>query len=135
MIRFEITESPDREVLNTFEYFHNMIYIGSSTGNLTVTDPEILRSHLMIEVIGEDLIVHPQKGVEFYLINGKRATTPRKVRTGDTLTFGKTTLKLLSFSETPNFSKKAVLNQKLDALIESGSQKLPVIETLSRMSK
>lgn len=135
MIRFEITESPDHEVLNTFEYLHNMIYIGRTSGNLTVQDPSVLRSHLFIEVVGEEAIVHPQKEVEFYLINGKRATTPRKIRTNDTVTFGKTTLKLLAFSETPSFSKKTVLNQKLDSLIESGSNKLPVIEALSKMSK
>lgn len=135
MIRFEITESPDQEVLNTFEYFHNMIYIGRTTGNLTVQDPALQRSHIFIEIVGTEVIVHPQKDVEFYLLNGKRATTPRKIRANDLVTFGKTTLKLLSFSETPAFSKKAVLNQKLDALIESGSQKLPVIEALSKLSK
>jgi hypothetical protein len=135
MIKFQIIESPDQEVLSTFEYFHNLIYIGRTTGNITIHDPELLRSHLVIEVVGPDVIVHPQKDVEFYLINGKRATTPRKIRASDTLTFGKTTMKILAFEETSPFSKKNVLNRKLDALIESGSHKLPVIEALSKMSK
>ncbi len=135
MIRFEIIESPDKEILNTFEYFHNLIYIGNASGNLTVHDPDIKRTHLMIEVVGDDVIIHPQKDVEFYLINGKRATTPRKIKINDLITFGRTVLKLLAFAETPPFSKKNILNQKLNALIESESHKLPVIEALSKMSK
>lgn len=135
MLKFEITESPDQEVLSTFEYFHNLIYIGRTSGNLTILDPEILGSHLLIEVVEAEVIVHPQKDVEFYLINGKRATTPRKIRVNDKVTLGKTTLKLIAFEETEPSSKKNTLNQKLDALIEAGSHKLPVIEGLSKLSK
>jgi hypothetical protein len=135
MIKFEITESPDHEVLSTFEYFHNLIYLGRTSGNITIQDPELLRSHLLIEVVGTDLIVHPQKEVEFYLINGKRATTPRKIKAGDQLTIGKTIIKVISFEETPPFSKKNIMNSKLDALIQAGSHKLPIIESLSKLAK
>ena len=135
MIKFSITESPDQEVLSTFEYFHNLIYIGRTSGNLTIQDNGLLRSHLMIEVVGDDLIVHPQKEVEFYLINGKRATTPRKVKINDLLKIGNTSIKLIAFDETPATSKKAILNQKLDQLIEENSHRLPVIEALSKLSK
>ncbi len=135
MIKFSITESPDQEVLSTFEYFHNLIYIGRTSGNLTIQDNGLLRSHLMIEVVGDDLIVHPQKEVEFYLINGKRATTPRKVKINDLLKIGNTSIKLIAFAETPATSKKAILNQKLDQLIEENSHRLPVIEALSKLSK
>ncbi len=135
MIKFEITGSPDQEVLSTFEYFHNLIYVGRTSGNITIQDPELLRSHLMIEVVGSDLIVHPMKDVEFYLINGKRATTPRKIKSNDIVTIGKTSIKLHSFEETPIFSKKNIMNTKLDALIQAGSHKLPIIESLSKLSK
>lgn len=135
MIKFQITESPDKEVISTFEYHQNQIYLGRNSGNLTISDPELRKSHLMIEVIGEDVLVHPQKDVSHYLINGKRATTPRKIRINDAVSFGQTTLKVLAFSETAPFSKKNVLNNKLNALIEAGSQKLAVIESLSKLSK
>ncbi len=135
MIKFSITESPDQEVLSTFEYFHNLIYIGRKTGNLTIHDPALHGTHLLIEVVGEDMIVHPQKEVEFYLINGKRATTPRKVKLNDMVKIGNTTIKLIAFQETPVTSKKATLNKKLDHLIEENSHRLPVIEALSKLSK
>ena len=135
MIKFQVTESPDQEVLSTFEYFHNLIYIGRTSGNLTIHDPQILKSHLLIEVVGNDVIVHPQKEVEFYLINGKRATTPRKIKINDTVSFGSTTLKLLGHAETPASSKKNILNQKLNSLIEAGAAKLSVVEALSKLSK
>ncbi len=135
MIKFEIIESPDLEVLSTFEYFHNLIYIGRTSGNLTIQDPGLLKSHLMLEVVDQEMIVHPQKEVEYYLINGKRATTPRRVKPGEVVSIGSTKIKLISFDETPAFSKKNILNQKLNELIENGSQKLPVVEALSKLSK
>ncbi len=135
MIQFEILESPDQEAISTFEYFHNLIYIGRTSGNITIQDHSLLSSHLMIEVLGNEVIVHPQKDVEFYLINGKRATTPRKIKVNDRITIGKTILKLTSFAETPEQSKKDVLNQKLQELIDTGSQKLNVVESLTKLSR
>lgn len=135
MIKFEITESPDHEVVGVFEYFHNMIYIGRSSGNLTIQDQSIMPSHLLIEVVEKDAIIHPQKDVDHYLINGKRATTPRKIKLNDVIQFGTTKLKLLAFGETHFLSKKDCLNEKLDQLIASSSGRVNVIESLAKLAK
>lgn len=135
MIKFEITESPDHEVKGTFEYFQNLITLGAKSANLTIHDPVLGNFQVMLEVVSGDALVHPLAGMEFYLLNGKRATAPRKIKAGDTVSFGGTTLRLLSFEETFPFSKKNTLNQKLQALVESNSEKLPLIEALSRLSK
>lgn len=135
MIHFEILNSPDKNVLNLFKYQQNQIYIGRTTGDLWVDDYELFPSHLMLEVIDKDLIMHPQKGVEFYLLNGKRASTIRKLKLNDQITFGKTVLKIISFQETIIESKKEVLNKKLSAFIESNDPRLTVIEKLSIIMK
>lgn len=135
MIHFEIIESPDQNVLSTFKYFQNQIYLGRSSGDLWVTDNSMLVSHAMLEVIGKELLVHPQKGVEFFLINGKRASNIRKLKANDKISFGNTTIKILGFEETVRDSKKEILNNKLNKLIEENSGRLNVVEKLTKLMK
>ena len=135
MIVIEILETPDPNVKTSFRFHKNDLYIGKNRGDLLIADTSLLASHIMIEILELELLVHPQKGVESFLVNGKRATTIRKVKVGDTITFGHTTLKLIDFSLTPNRSKKTYLNQKLAQLIDTNSPSLPVIEKLSAMMK
>jgi hypothetical protein len=113
----------------------NSLTIGKKVGDLIIADTELKESHLMIEVIGKDLLLHPQKDVAFFLINGKRATSIRKLRIGEEITIGSTVLKILGFEETTVQSKKTILNDKLAALVDSDSSRLPVIDKLSKLSK
>lgn len=135
MIHFEVTESPDQNVLSAFKYFQNQIYVGRSTGDLWISDNSLLVSHIMLEVIGKELLIHPQKGVEFFLINGKRASNIRKLKMNDKVSFGKTTIKILGFEETIRESKKELLNTKLNKLIEENSSRLNAVEKLSKLMK
>lgn len=135
MIHLEFTISPDNNVLSAFKYFQNQIYIGRTNGDLWVQDNSLLPSHLMLEVIGNDLLIHPQKGVEFFLINGKRASVIRKLKINDLVTVGNTTFKILGFAETVRESKKDILNNKLNKLVEENSSRLPVIENLTKLMK
>lgn len=135
MIEFQILECPDENVLSKFRYFQNQIYIGRSNGDLWIQDFSLAPSHIMLEVIGKDLLIHPQRDVEFYLINGKRASAIRKLKINDVITLGKTSLKVLSFSETEWESKKNLLNRKLNQLIEENSERLNVVESLTKLMK
>lgn len=135
MIHFEVIKSPDENVLSEFKYYQNQIYIGRGQGDLWINDKELLKSHIMLEVINKDLILHPQKDVPFYLINGKRASAIRKLKRGDKVSLGNTTIKVIEFEETIKESKKQILNEKLNSLIELNSSRLSVIETLSKLMK
>jgi hypothetical protein len=135
MIHFQVTESLDQNVLSAFKYFQNQIYIGRSSGDLWIMDHSLLPSHLMLEVIGEDLLIHPQKGVEFYLINGKRASNIRKLKINDKVFFGNTMIKILEFEATVRKSKKDILNNKLNKLIEENSGRLNAVEKLTKLMK
>lgn len=135
MIYLEIISGPDQNAISTYEYFQNQIYIGRSSGDLYLNDNNLLTAHIMLEVIGKDLILHPQKGVEFFLINGKRASNIRKLKPNDSVTIGDTTLKIIHFEETQVLSKKEVLEMKLDSLIQQNSPRLKVIEQLTKMMK
>lgn len=135
MIQIEILESPDKDVETSFQFFHNAIYLGRTSGNLHIKDPGLNQTHLMIEVVESDLIIHPQKAVESYLLDGKRSTTVRKIKLNQKITIGHTTLKVIAFEETQFPSKKAILDQKLSQLIEQNSPRLSVIEKLSKLMK
>lgn len=135
MIQFKISKSSDPNVLNTYQFMQNLIYLGRSSGNLRIADPLINPTHLMIEVVEKDLIVHPQRDVSHYLINGKRATQVRKIKLGDTLTVGNTTLEILGFEETQVQEKKQILDKKMATLLEQNSGRLDIIEQLVRLSK
>ncbi len=135
MISFQIIDSPDLNVLREFTFFQNLIYLGRKRGNLCIDDPELHESHLMIEVIGPILQVHPQTNVDHYLLNSKRATEIRKLKVGDTVTMGNTQLKILRFEETGEETKKEILNRKMEELIASNSPKLELIEELAQLSR
>lgn len=135
MIHFEVIESPDQNVLSGFKYFQNQIYLGRSTGDLWINDNSLLTSHVMLEVIGKELLIHPQRGVEFYLINGKRASNIRKLKVNDKITLGSTLIKVISFEETIRESKKEILNNKLKKLIDENSSRLNVVEKLTQLMK
>jgi hypothetical protein len=135
MLVFEFIKSPDKDVMSIFQYFQNEIYIGRSSGNLLIKDPSLCESHLMVEVIGTDLIVHPQKNVNHYLIDGKRSTTVRKIKIGQVITIGKTDFKITHFEETIFRTKKTILDEKLTQLIEANSSRVEIVELLAKLMK
>jgi hypothetical protein len=135
MIHIEIISSPDSNILTQFQFFQNELYLGRNSGNLHIQDPVLLGSHVMVEVVEKDLIIHPQKGVEFYLIDGKRSSTIRKIKTGQIITIGTTTFKVVNFEETQNRTKKQILDEKLNQLVEENSPRLAIIEKLANLIK
>lgn len=135
MIEFKILQGPDENVISSYKFFQNQIYLGRTSGDLQINDNNLYQSHAMLEVIGKELLIHPQRGVEFYLINGKRASTVRKLKIGDQVTLGETIFKVISFQETETVSKKNILNSRLNELIEEGSSRLSVIEALTKLMK
>lgn len=135
MIHIQILKSPDVNVITEFKYYLNQLYLGRGQGDLSIQDPDLHRSELMIEVLGSELLVHPQKDVDHYLINGKRATEIRKIKIGERITIGKTEFKILAFAETPTESKKALLDAKMAKHMQEGSDRLEVIEKLVKLSQ
>lgn len=135
MIHLEILECPDKNVVTNFQFFQNEVYLGYSSGNLHIKDSELKASHVMIEVVENDLIIHPQKEVDSYLIEGKRASNVRKIKMNQKITVGQTTFKVVNFEESHFSSKKTILDQKLNQLVEENSPRLAAIEKLSKLMK
>lgn len=135
MIEFEVVESSDLNSLSTYQFFQNQIYIGRTSGDLVIQDSQLRSSHGILEIIENELLIHPQKDVEFFLINGKRATTIRKIKAQDKITLGQTVIKILRFEPTFTESRKEILDRRLNTLIKENSPTLSIIETLSQLMK
>lgn len=135
MINIEVIKSPDINVMADFKFFQNQIYIGNDAENLCIADVGLLATHIMLEVVENELLIHPMKNVKFYLINGKRCSVVKKLSPNDKITIAETTFKILSFQETTKDSKKKILNAKLDELLEKKSLRLLSIESLTKRMK
>ena len=135
MIQFEITESPDQDVVGDYHLFKNEIYLGTLLTDIIIKDPEIRKSHAFIEVVDNLLLFHPQKDVSFYLLNGKRALTIRKLKTGDMIQIGKTKIKIIGFNFSANPSRKEILDSKLQQFMNQQDARLEVIEKLGQLMK
>lgn len=135
MIEFEIIRSPDLDIQQIYSLYYNQIIIGRTRGHTLIDDHQILDSHLMLEVIENDLIVHPQPGVTHYLLDGKRATNVRKIKVGQKITIGGTELVIKDFKETVFKTKKMILDEELAHLMEIDSPKLAIIEEIAGMMK
>jgi hypothetical protein len=135
MIYFEITESPDKNVIGRYEFKKNEVYIGQNAPDLSIHDTDLSNNHLLLEIPENELLVHPQKNVGFYLVNGKRSTNIKKLKVSDTLTLGQTTLKIIAFEASVYPSKKQILDAKLAKLMAEESKRMPVIESLRNLIK
>lgn len=135
MIEFEVVESSDLNSLSTYQFFQNQVYIGRTSGDLLIQDSNLHSSHAIIEIVENELLLHPQKDVEFFLINGKRATAIRKIKVGDKITLGQTTLRVLRFEPVFTKTRKEILDQKLATLLEENSPRLSIIENLTQLMK
>lgn len=132
MIHFEVLESPNKNAISIFKYFKNQVYIGKDSGDLWLRDPTIPFQAIILEVLNSSLIIHPQKNLEYYLLNGKRASNVRKILKEDTITIGKTKIKIIDFNESKTESKKEILDEKLKSLLEEGSNRIPLIEEITK---
>ena len=135
MIQFEIVESPDQDVIGDYHLFKNEIYLGTLLTDIIIHDPEIRKSHAFIEVVDNVLLFHPQKDVPFYLLNGTRALTIRKLKAGDVVQMGKTKIKIIGFSFSPSTSRKEILDSKLQHFMNQHDPRLEVIEKLGQLMK
>lgn len=135
MIQFEIVESPDQDVIGDYHLFKNEIYLGTVLTDIIIHDPEMRKSHAFMEVVNDVLLFHPQKDVSFYLLNGKRALTIRKLKASDIIQIGKTKIKIIGFSFSATHSRKEILDSKLQQFMNQQDARLTVIEKLGQLMK
>jgi hypothetical protein len=134
MIEINITNCPDPEFKGLWKFNKNQIYFGYPQGDIS---PEGLPSSFafMLEVFPDFIQVQPHPKLEFWLLNGKRATKARKVKCNDTLQVGEVEFKVIETKFEEVLTKKQLLDKKLKNLVANESPVLNIIQLLNPKTK
>jgi hypothetical protein len=133
MIKIHCLETSDTNALGVYEYGQNMIYLGRKNTDFILNDLTWPENAMFFEVIEDQFYVHPQKSLEYFLINGKRCTGVKKIKRQDSITIGQTKIKLLDFSNSSFPTKKQVLDGKLGEIVQTNSPKLEMVRKLTEV--
>lgn len=133
MIKLEVLDCPNSDYLGEYTFYKNLLYVGSSIdADLCVEDLKVKSLHLIIEVVEEQLLAHLGKTAEVFWVNGKRSGKLKFLASGDELTLGETTLKVVSFAQTKIETKRDALNKNTEELIRDKSPLLAYIKELQK---
>lgn len=124
--------------LKTGEYcFHkSQLYVGSNlSADLYLKDSNLYPNHFFIEIVGNKLLLHPHRTIDFYLIDGKRTTSMRYLKVDQTVAYKSVEFVIKSFSDASVPSFRETLNNKTDELIKTKSPLLDIITKLEEQLK
>lgn len=130
MIKIEVIHSHDTDLIGEFTFLKNLIYIGNTIGDLRVNTPKIYNQHLFIEIVDNKLIAHPNKEVDFYLVDGKRTTNIKILKRGSTIDLDVIKFRIVDFQDGLYLSTKETINQQTDILI---NLKHPILEQIQKL--
>lgn len=130
MIKIEVIHSNDTDLLGDFIFHKNLIYIGNTIGDLRVSSGKIFNQHLFIEIAENKLIAHPHKDLDFYLVDGKRTTNIKILKTNSIIDLGEVKFRIVEFQKGLYQTTKETINQQTDQLI---SLKHPILATIQKL--
>lgn len=135
MLAIEVLSCPDPEYEGVWKFHQNQIYLGYPEGDIAPALAELPSFAFLIEVLPNLIQGTPHPAVDHWLLNGKRATRPRRLRLGDVIAVHGVQIKILDAAVDEFVSRKSILDSKLQALVESNSSVLPVIKALRDKTK
>lgn len=98
MLKIEITESSDFEIIGTHVFFKKVISIGrSKTEDLIIFDQDIELHHLEIQQVQNGILIS-NKASQFFHTNGKKVSGKKLHRINDTVKIGNTEFKITEYS-------------------------------------
>lgn len=134
MLEIHITSCSDPEYEGVWRFEKNQIYFGHPEGD--VSPQGMLPSNaFMLEVLPEFLQAHPGPILEYWLLNGKRATKPRKLKVGDQVQVGEIVFKITAGTYQEVQTKKQILDARLKELVAQQAPSLSLIQLLNAKSK
>ncbi|MBY0516156.1 MAG: hypothetical protein K2P81_04570 [Bacteriovoracaceae bacterium] len=134
MLEITVLKSEDPDFEGVWSFQKNQIYFGHPDGDIA---PSGLPNSFtfMLEVLPEFLQVHPHPDLEFWLLNGKRASKGRKVKIGDNIQVQNIEFKITAAKFQEFKTKKQILDMKLKQLISTEAPILNLIQLLNAKTK
>lgn len=134
MIEFEIIDSPDPELIGKNIFYKNQIFIGPKGKDVYIPSSNKL-GNVSIDVFPQCLAVTPNRDIDFFLLNGKRSNTTRKVNIGDIIEIDDNKIKITNAEYQVYQLKEDILKDNLKEIIENNPKKLEIIKTLEKKLK
>lgn len=135
MLSIEVTSCPDPEYQGVWKFHQNQIYLGYPEGDLAPAVEALISYAFMLEVLPEMIQGTPHPDLTHWLLNGKRATRPRRLRLGDVVEVQGVEFKIVAATVSQFVPRKQLLEEKLQQLVESNSPIIPAIKALREKSK
>lgn len=134
MIEIEIYGSKDSQRNTLFTTNKNLIYIGSNkNSDIYLPDDSIKSNHLFLEIVEDKLIIHPNKNIDFYLVNSKRTTIFKELKTGDILTIENIKFTIKNFIKTQYQETRDFLNSKTEELRKNDVEYLKEVARIKKL--
>ena len=135
MLVVEIIACPDPEFLGEWRFHKNQIHLGFPEGDIS-PDVEGLPSFaFMIETLDGQAQGTPHPDLTHWLLNGKRATRPRRLRVGDMINVAGVKIRLKEASPEVYTSRKSILDARLQQLLSEEAPLLSLIKVLKEKTK
>jgi hypothetical protein len=135
MIKIEVIESQDLNLLGSVTFQKNLITLGDLKDDFPLHDELLFSQHLIIEVEENIINCFLNPDVDFFHVNGKRTKVYKSLHVNDVIQIGNTKFKILeaNFSHIPTLNE--ILNKKMDELIKSKPDIVEIIKELKEMAK
>lgn len=133
MIQFQITLSPDSDVLGIEQIDKNSVTIGIKDCDILINDEDIGELIIELKISEENILTAtPLTEEKKFWVNNKVYSFEKKINPMDIIKVGSTEIKIISFAQTvsPDFDKISV-----SRLEELYSQNSPVIELLNQFEQ
>ncbi len=135
MLELEVTECPDPDYLGTWRFEKNQVYLGHPEGDIIPKLDGLPSWGFLLEVWPDGVQAQPHPDLGHWLLNGKRATRPRRLRVGDELTVAGLKLRVLKAEHSDFQTKKAILDARLDELKAAQAPALALVKLLNAKSR
>lgn len=135
MIAIEIIDCPDSDYLGPWRFHANTLELGGSAGDVRLLGCGLPASALSIRLENNEVIAEPSAQLEFWHLNGKRATLPRRLRPTDEFVVGNVRMRLLETKWELEETKKQLLDRRLAERKNSNDPLMGLIKALSVKAK
>jgi hypothetical protein len=134
MIKLQVISSNNQELIGEIVFYKNQIYIGKDSNEILISEDTIVHKHISLEIFPNGIFLYPNNNIDFYLINGKRAISYRKINIEDTFTIGTNKFKILAANFQEFISKNKIIEDKFITIIEEKPPFLDLLLSLEELS-
>ena len=131
MIKLEVTQCPNMNLIGEVLYFTNELHIGSDIRNHLYLPVEgIQKHHLKLTFVENRFLAQLNENIEFIHVNGKRTTANKFISKNDTLKFETVEIKILEFEPENPKSLKQYLNEQVQKISTEDPERMTIIQDI-----